>query len=48
MFIIVLIGLFITSFILSLFSLMKEMKKPKEIELTKKELMKEKVLFIKD
>lgn len=48
MFIIALVVMFVVSFLIALFSLRKELRKPKEIEVAKKELMKEKVLFIKD
>ena len=48
MFIFAVIFLFIISFLLALWSLRKELSKPKEIKLAKDELMKEKVLFVKD
>lgn len=48
MFISVLVAILMISFLMALLSLKKEMKKPKEIEIAKKELMKEKVLFVKD
>jgi len=48
MFIIALAVIFVVSFLMALLSLRKELRKPKEIEVAKKELMKEKVLFIKD
>lgn len=48
MFIVALLIILIVSFLMALFSLRKELKKPKEIILAKKELMKEKVLFVKD
>lgn len=41
--------IFVISFVLALWSLKKELLKPKtEIENAKKELMKEKVLFIRE
>jgi hypothetical protein len=48
MFALALIIIFIISFLLALLSLRTELKKPKEIKIAKEELMKEKVLFIKD
>lgn len=48
MFIIAMLVLLVISFLMALFSLRKELKKPKEIDNAKKELMKEKILFIKD
>lgn len=48
MFLVVILVLFIISILLALWSLKKELSRPREIDLTKKELMKEKVLFIKD
>ena len=48
MFIIALVVMFVVSFLMALLSLRKELRKPKEIKVAKKELMKEKVLFIKD
>lgn len=48
MFLLSVIVIFVLSFLLALRSLRKELTKPKEIELAKDELMKEKVLFIKD
>lgn len=48
MFIIAVIILLIVSFLLALLSLRTELRKPKEIKIAKEELMKEKVLFIKD
>lgn len=40
--------IFVLSFLLALWSLRRELKRPKEIEIIKQELMKEKVLFMKD
>lgn len=40
--------LLLVSFMLALRSLKKELQKPKEVDIVKRELMKEKVLFIKD
>lgn len=48
MFVIAILFLLVISFILALFSLRKELRRPKELEKVKNELMKEKVLFIKD
>jgi hypothetical protein len=48
MFFLVLFVLLVVSFLMSLLSLKKELKRPKEIEIAKEELMKEKVLFVKD
>lgn len=42
------IVIFVISFLLALLSLKKELSKPKEIKIAKDELMKEKVLFVKD
>ncbi|MDO8270276.1 MAG: hypothetical protein Q7T54_06435 [Candidatus Levybacteria bacterium] len=48
MFILAVVIIFCLAFVLALLSLRKELKSPKEIEMTKKELMKEKILFVKD
>jgi hypothetical protein len=48
MFVIAVIVLLLVSFLLALFSLRRELRRPKEIQIAKDELMKEKVLFIKD
>lgn len=40
--------IFVLSFLLAVRSLKKELAHPKEIKLAKDELMKEKVLFVKD
>lgn len=48
MFIVALVGMIVVSFLMALISLRKELKKPKEIQEVKRELMKEKVLFLKD
>jgi Na+/melibiose symporter-like transporter len=48
MFLIVVAVLFVISFLWALFSLRKELSKPKEVSFVKDELMKEKVLFVKD
>ncbi len=48
MFVIAVLILLVISFLLALLSLKKELKRPKELEKVKHELMKEKVLFIKD
>ena len=44
MFIIALAVIFVVSFLMALLSLKKELRKPKEIEVAKKELMKEKLI----
>lgn len=48
MFIFATIIILVVSFLLALLSLKKELSKPKEIKLAKDELMKEKVLFVRD
>lgn len=47
MFIFALLGMLAVSFLMALWSLKKELKKPKEIHAVKRELMKEKVLFLR-
>jgi Na+/melibiose symporter-like transporter len=48
MFLLVIVVIFIISFLWALLSLRKELSKPKEVALVKDELMKEKILFVKD
>ncbi len=48
MFVVALLIILLVSFLMALLSLKKELRKPKEIDIAKKELMKEKVLFVKD
>lgn len=48
MFLIAVFVIFVISFLMALFSLKKELSKPKEVELVKSELMSEKVLFVAD
>ena len=48
MFLIVILIMIVTSFLLAVLSLRNELKKPEKIKAIKRELMKEKVLFIKD
>ena len=48
MFFVVVLVLLVISFVWALLSLKKELSKPKEVSLIKDELMKEKVLFMRD
>lgn len=48
MFLTAVLVIFVISFLWALFSLRKELGRPKEVSLVKEELMKEKVLFVKD